>query len=88
MFEAWMKCNTDKGMFPGEVGVIFKDFVGNDVSLFSSDKFVDKEESVLLVYVLSKTEESAHVRLPVQSFNGTTDVEVASENLKEVIQVV
>ncbi|QQR57779.1 MAG: hypothetical protein IPG59_22875 [Candidatus Melainabacteria bacterium] len=87
MIEAWMKCNMDKGMFPGEVGIFFKDLAGNDVSLFSSEKFINKEESVLLVSVLSKTEKSAHVRLPVQSFNGTTDVEVSSENLKEVMQV-
>jgi hypothetical protein len=54
MIEAWLLCKIDKGMFPGELGINFGDVGGRDVSLYSSEKFVDKEKSSLLVTVLNK----------------------------------
>lgn len=87
MMDAWMQCKIDKGMFPGELGISFADFLGNDVSLYASERFADKERSAILVTVLEKADKSARVRLPDQSFNGTTVVEVSVDRLKEVMQV-
>jgi hypothetical protein len=87
MLEAWLLCKIDKGMFPGELGINFGDVADQDVSLYSSEKFVDKEKSSLLVTILEKSDKSAWVRLPGQSFNGTSVVEVPIANLKDVSQV-
>lgn len=87
MLEAWLDCKIDRGMFPGELGIVVKESSGQDASLYCSDRFVDRENSALLVTILEKSDVSARVRLPDQSFNGTTVVEVPRANLKEILQV-
>jgi hypothetical protein len=47
-----------------------------------------KTKQTLLVTILEKCEDAIRVRLPDQSFSGTTVVQVSAENLKEVLQVV
>lgn len=87
MMEAWMKCKLDKGMFPGELGISFVDSSGNEVSLYASEKFVNKEQSAILVTVLGKNDQYVRVRLPDQSFSGTTVVDVSLDSLREGMRV-
>jgi hypothetical protein len=87
MRDAWLKCKVENGMFPSELGISFKDNAGQDVSLYCSERFVDSKKSALLVTILEKHDQFARVRLPVQSFSGTTVVEVSAENLREEFQV-
>jgi hypothetical protein len=87
MLEAWLVCRIDEGMFPGELGISFRDISNRDVSLYCSERFVDKDKSALRVTVLEKSGNWARLRLPDQSFNGTTVVDVAAEDLQEVLQV-
>jgi hypothetical protein len=87
MLEAWLKCKIDNGMFPGELGISFEGAQGEVVSLFCTERFIDKVQSALLVTVLDKGERLSTVRLPDQSFNGTTVADVPSTSLKEVMRV-
>jgi hypothetical protein len=87
MQEAWLKCEIEKGLYPGEHSVSFRCSQGQIISLCCGDTFIDKQSSVILVTVLRRREKVSTVRLHDQSLTGTTLVDVPSDSLSEVMQL-
>jgi len=87
MSEAWLKCRIDNYEAGGQLSIMLRGVQGQTVSLFCSDRYIDVARSTLLVDVLRRREKVALVRLPDQSFNGTTILDVPCDSLIEAMQL-
>ncbi len=79
MKEGWLKCSTDKGMFPDELTVTFKDSQGDSVGLFCPKEYVDSDR--IKIYILDENNDKKAVRLPVESPTGGRVVVVPSSEV-------
>ncbi|MEO7993841.1 MAG: hypothetical protein ABI743_05535 [bacterium] len=83
MTEAWLKCETYRGLYPGEVGVETETKDGQPLSLFVGPDLVDTDQGLLRVRLLEQAPDGYWISLPAQALQVIgRAVKVAAEQLR------